>query len=69
MKAKVEIGGVPLCFDKCVSDVSASSLSSNEKNCMRECFLKRVSSRDDLAMLFTQKAARDNVKSTKDTLV
>ena len=69
MKARVEVGGVPVCFDKCVTDVSASSLSSDEKNCMRECFLKKMSSRDDLAMLFTQKLARENVKSSRDTLV
>ena len=69
MKARVEVGGVPACFNKCISDVSAASLSSDEKNCMRECFLKKMSSRDDLAMLFTQKMARENVKSSRDTLV
>ena len=48
MKAKMEIGAQPGCFNTCISDVSSSGLSSEEKNCMRECFLKKVSSRDDL---------------------
>ena len=69
MKARVEIGGQPVCFDKCVSDVGGSSLSSEEKNCMRECFLKRISARDDLNMLFTQKASREIAKNTRDTYV
>ena len=48
MKAKMEIGAQPGCFNTCISDVSSSGSSSEEKNCMRECFLKKVSSRDDL---------------------
>ena len=69
MKAKAEIGSQPICFDKCVQDVNGTALSSDEKNCMRECFFKRVSSRDDLALLFTQKSAREVAKAYKDAVV
>lgn len=53
-KAKVELGSTPICFDKCVQDVeSGSGLTSQEKNCIRECYLKRVSARDDFRMYTT----------------
>ena len=69
MKARVEVGAQPGCFNRCIGDVSSSGLSSDEKNCMRECFLKKVSSRDDIMMLFTQKAARDTLKGKRDEMV
>ena len=68
-KAKHELGSQPECFNKCIGDVSTSSLNSDEKNCMRECFLKKVSVRDDLLMLFTVRAGRDMLKSRRDELV
>lgn len=53
-KAKMELGSTPVCFDKCVNDVNeGSGLNSKEKNCMRECYMKRISSRDDFNMLIT----------------
>lgn len=68
-KAKVELMSVPQCFDRCVRDVTMGGLSSDEKNCVRECAMKKISSRDDLAMLASQKLARDTVKSRRDTFV
>ena len=53
MKARIELMAVPNCFDRCVQDISVAGLSSNEKNCVRECSLKKMASRDDLAMLAT----------------
>ncbi len=69
--AKLEIGSVPKCFGKCVNDVEngPAGLTSDEKNCMRECYLKRVSSRDDMNMLFQQKIGIDTVRSTRDLTV
>jgi hypothetical protein len=64
--AKLQVGSVPKCFDACVSDVETPGLSSDEKNCMRECYLKRVSSKDDLNMLFEQKLALDQLKGLRD---
>ena len=49
--AKLEIGTVPICFNQCINDVTEPGLSSDEKNCLRKCYLKRVSARDDLASL------------------
>ncbi len=49
--AKLEVGSIPRCFGKCINDVESQGLSSEEKNCLRECYLKKVSSRDDLNML------------------
>ncbi|MFN9909232.1 MAG: hypothetical protein ACK56F_24455 [bacterium] len=52
--AKLEIGSLPRCFGQCVNDIegSAAGLTSDEKNCLRECYLKRVSARDDMSTLF-----------------
>ena len=69
-KAKMEIGSVTHCFDECIKEVdSGSGLSSNEKNCVRECYLKRVSSREDFSMLVTQLLAKSNLKQYKETFV
>jgi hypothetical protein len=40
-----------VCFGKCVSDVMAVQMSSDEKNCLRECFLKRTQAREDYGVL------------------
>ena len=48
-KAELELFTVPQCFTNCVSDVT-TGLNSVEKNCMRECYYKKVSSRDDWMM-------------------
>ena len=63
-KAKFELGTTPVCFDRCVTDISqGSGLSSDEKNCMRECYLKKLGSRDDFSMLLTTKMARENARA------
>ena len=53
-KAELELFTVPQCFSKCVSDVT-SGLNAIEKNCMRECYYKKVSSRDDMMMYIKQR--------------
>ena len=69
-KARTELGALPVCFDKCVSDVeNGSGLNSYEKNCITECTLKRIACRDDYKMLTTQKLARLNLKGQRDNLV
>jgi len=51
--ARLEIGTIPHCFGQCINDVQApGGLTSEEKNCMRECYLKRVSAKFDMAMHF-----------------
>ncbi len=46
-KARLELGTVPICFDKCVRDID-TKLSPDEKNCLRECFFRRVGAKDDM---------------------
>ena len=69
--AKLEIGSLPLCFGQCVNDIeqSAAGLTSEEKNCLRECYLKRVSARDDLNTLLLQRIAVDTMRSSRDLTV
>ena len=67
--AKLEIGSLPKCFGKCVNDMESTGLSSDEKNCMRECYLKRVSARDDMSSLFQQRIAIDTVRGNRDLTV
>ena len=50
LKAEAELESIPKCFSCCVNDFS-TGLNSREKNCMSDCYFKRVSSRDDLNML------------------
>ena len=51
-KAELEIESLPVCLDQCMGDSDRSAaMNSDEKNCMRECYFKRVSARDDLQML------------------
>lgn len=69
--AKLEIGSIPVCFGKCVNDIeeNPTGLSSDEKNCLRECYLKRVSARDDMNSLFIQRLALTNVREQKDLVL
>ena len=69
--ANLEIGSIPLCFGKCINDLEGqpSGLSSDEKNCLRECYLKRVSARDDMNTLFIQRLAITNVREQKDLVL
>ena len=69
--ARLEIGSLPTCFGQCIHDIeeNAASLSSVEKNCMRECYLKRVTARDDMNTLFQQRIAIDTMRAHKDLTV
>lgn len=69
--ARLEIASLPRCFGSCVNDIEASptGLSSDEKNCLRECYLRRVSARDDFNSLIQQRLAVDVVKSQKELTV
>jgi phosphoribulokinase len=71
--AKLEIGSLPLCFGQCVNGIEESAMSggltSEEKNCMRECYFKRVSARDDMNMLFQQKLAIEQMRGHRDLTV
>jgi hypothetical protein len=46
-----------------------SGLNSREKNCMRDCYFKKVSSKDDLNMLVQQKMAFENGKQMRERIV
>ena len=59
---------IPQCFDACVSDVT-TGLNSVEKNCMRDCYFKKLSSRDDLMVYLMQRQAIESVKASKERLV
>ena len=67
--AKLEIGSLPKCFGQCINDVESAGLSSDEKNCVRECYFKRVSARDDMSSLFQQRIALDTMRGTRDLTV
>ena len=67
-KAELELFTVPQCFNTCVSDVT-TGLNSIEKNCMRECYFKKVSSRDDWMMYLKQRQGIEAVKESKERLV
>jgi hypothetical protein len=56
---------VPICFDQCVGDVT-TGLNSVEKNCMRDCYFKRISSRDDMMVYLMQRQAIEAVKVSKE---
>ena len=69
-QAKLEIGSLPKCFGHCVKEVgTAGSLSGDEKNCIRECYFKRVTARDDMNLLFQQRMAIDTIRGQRDNLV
>lgn len=68
-KARLEVGSLPKCFDICINDIQSVGLSSDDKNCLRECYLKRVSARDDMSLLYQQKLAMDQAKALKDRTV
>ena len=68
-KAEIELAAIPVCFDHCVNDVSTTALNAVEKNCMRDCYFKRVTSRDDLGMFVSQLIAIDYGKGLREKLV
>jgi len=59
---------IPHCFDQCVTDVY-QGLNSVEKNCMRDCYFKKLSSQDDLIVYLMQRQAIETVKEAKERLV
>ena len=67
-KAELELHTIPQCFDTCVKDVS-TGLNSIEKNCMRDCYFKKVSSRDDMLIYMMQRHSIESVKASKERLV
>ena len=67
-KAKLELHTRPQCFDQCVSDFT-TGLNSIEKNCMRDCYFKKLSSRDDLYIFLSQKQALESSKAMRERSV
>ena len=67
-KAELELTTVPRCFDECVQDVT-TGMNSVEKNCVRECYFKKLSSKDDMQLYFQQRQAMEAVKVSKERLV
>ncbi len=68
LKAEIELETVPQCYNYCVQDYT-TGLNSQEKNCMRDCYFKKVTSRDDFVMMLMQKLAVENVKAMKERVV
>jgi len=68
MKAELELETMPVCFQHCVTDLS-QGMTSREKNCMRDCYFKKVSSKDDLNMMVQQKMAFETAKQMREKIV
>ena len=68
LKAEFEVESLPICFDQCVTSVD-TGLDSNEKNCLRNCYLKRVSSRDDFHVLLQQLKTVEEIKNLRERTV
>ena len=49
--AELHFQALPGCFNKCVGEDMSLPLDAFEKNCVRECYFKKVSSRDDINIL------------------
>ena len=69
MKARIELGSLPVCFNECVQNLEDISLNANEKNCVRECYFKRISAKDDMMTYFVQKYTLAKNKATKEDFV
>ncbi len=67
-KAEVELSTIPQCFNSCVKDVTIG-LNSVEKNCMRDCYFKKISSRDDFQVYLMQRQALETIKDSKARMV
>ena len=65
VKAKLELGSQTECFGECIHDFE-NALSADEKNCMRECTFKKVQSKNDLAMMYMMKSARETSRQTRE---
>ncbi len=47
MKANMDSRTVVSCFGHCVDGVDTTDLTAIEKNCIRECYFKKLNARDD----------------------
>ena len=68
-QAAFELGSIPLCFDKCIKTINDATLTAGEKNCIRECWGKRNSSRGDFNTMMVQMGAIQSVKGVADNIV
>ena len=68
-KAEVELQAIPDCFNHCVTDVSTSALNAVEKNCMRDCYFKKVTSKDDFSLYASQMLTFEYGRSLRERLV
>ena len=51
----LQVRAVPFCFDHCIKDVEGTvGLSGAEKNCLRECYFKKITSNEDTVSLIRQ---------------
>lgn len=66
LKAQLEVESLPHCFNHCAGPDMSEALNSAEKNCMRECYMKLVSSKDDLHTFVQQKLAEAQTKGMRD---
>ena len=57
-KAHVELGSLPECFDFWVKDLDDTSLDPKEKNCMKDCYFKRLNAKNDYGYFFLQQAVQ-----------
>ena len=69
LKASLELETIPECFNLCVSDVSTSALNAVEKNCMKDCYFRKTSSMQDVALLIKELDTVEYGKSTRERLV
>ena len=69
LKAELELETIPECFGKCVGPDMSEAMNSQEKNCMRECYFKKVSSRDDFHMFAEQRFALETAKNMRESHV
>lgn len=67
--AEVEIGSLSYCFGKCSKDVTDADLDRDEKNCMRECYFRRLNAKDDMTFMFQQSHLVDKMNLAKLDLI
>ena len=66
IKAELEIESIPKCFSECAASDMSEALTSEEKNCMRECYFKRVTSKDDYHSIIQQKLGVETAKGMRE---
>lgn len=59
---------IPQCFNHCVKDFE-SGMTPNEKNCMRECYFKKITSKDDMAIYFHLQLVAERSDALRDIVV